>query len=140
MVIKHFFLSMHGLELAHRMIDEFYNLNFSEDDYKAPSYRHILVASKKGREEVLEEIKSEFTSVGETTASENLLKLELFQALLNIINLKVANRIGALQKEILRRDDHIANLERELAMIKQGRFMRLMDRLHRIRGGIRWIR
>jgi len=129
MVIKHFFLSMPGLELAHRMIDEFYNLNFSEDDYKAPSYRHILVASKRGHEEVLEEIKSEFTSVGETTASENLLKLELFQALLNIINLKVANRI--------------ANLERELAMIKQGRFMRIfmriMDRLYRIRGGIRWI-
>ncbi len=134
MIVKHYLLSLPGLEQGHRMVDKFYNLNFSEDDHKAPSYRHVLVVSKRGDGEALDRIRDGFALVTEASADENLLKLELFQALMKLLDLRTATRLEELQRQLSAKEEHIAHLEQELAdlrdlleRIKRGRVMRVMN-------------
>lgn len=141
MVVKHYLLSLPGLEQGHRMVDKFYNLNFSENDHKAPSYRRVLVVSKQGNGEALSRIRDGFAQVTETSDDENLLKLELFQALMMLLDLRTANRLEELQRQLSAKEEHIAHLEQELAglrdlleRIKQGRVMRFMNTIQKFVG------
>ena len=134
MVIKHYLLSLPGLELAHQMVDKFYNLNFSEDDHKAPSYRRVLVISKGCDGKALDRIRDGFAQVTEASTNENLLKLGLFQALMTLLDLRTANRVSAMEEHIAHLEQELADLRDLLERIKRGRVMRVMNAIQQFVG------
>jgi len=87
MVIKDYVLSLPDSTALHVAIDRLYNRHFFASDQRAPAYRHVLVISLQGEQEVLEQIDQRFGRA-ESSPWEAVGKAGLAQFLLQLIALE----------------------------------------------------
>ncbi len=87
MIVKHYVLSLPDSTTLHANIDRLYNRHFSASDQRAPAYRHVLVISLQGEEEVLAQVAHRF-SQAESSPWETAGKAGLAQFLLQLIALE----------------------------------------------------
>ena len=86
MIIKHYVLSLPNPTTLHTAIDRLYNSHFFASDQRAPAYRHVLVISLKGEEEVLSQVAQRFGRESDEPAPwEAAGKAGLAQLLLQLI-------------------------------------------------------
>jgi len=85
MLIKHYVLSLPNPKTLHTAIDRLYNRHFFASDQRSPAYRHVLVISLRGEEEVLSQIAQRFSQGGEPSPWEAVGKAGLAQLLLQLI-------------------------------------------------------
>jgi len=123
MLVKH----TPGLSLDfHLDLDRYYNRHFSPHDRREPSYRRLFVVVRPGDEALL-------TGVAHTwyQAALSRERPDLATELLRFLNRNQfqtsASRLAALEEEN-------AQLRRLVEGYEQGRFVRLMRWLHRLRG------
>ena len=87
MIIKHYVLSLPNPTTLHTAIDRLYNRHFLASDQRAPAYRHVLVISLQGQEEVLTQVAQRFGQA-EPSPWEAVGKAGLAQFLLQLIALE----------------------------------------------------
>ncbi|MCL5075539.1 MAG: class I SAM-dependent methyltransferase [Chloroflexi bacterium] len=116
MFIKHYLLSIGFAEQMQGPIDEYYNRHFSLDDHRAPSYRQVIVAAKGAGGSVLESIKARFSARPVDTAEQSL-KLQSFQILLKMLELRLINLDAQTQRLLWEKDNAIANLQAQLGQV-----------------------
>jgi len=88
MIIKDHVLSLPNSTTVHTAIDRLYNRHFFASDQRAPAYRHVLVVSLQGEDEVLKRVAQRFSGPGESSPWEAVGKAGLAQFLLQLIALK----------------------------------------------------
>ena len=86
MVIKDYVLSLPDSTALHAAIDRLYNRHFFASDQRAPAYRHVLVISLQGEQEVLAQIAQRFDRA-ESSPWEAVGKAGLAQFLLQLVAL-----------------------------------------------------
>jgi SAM-dependent methyltransferase len=86
MVIKDYVLSLPDSTALHTAIDRLYNRHFFASDQRAPAYRHVLVISLQGEQEVLGRIAQRFGQA-ESSPWEAVGKAGLAQFLLQLVAL-----------------------------------------------------
>jgi hypothetical protein len=133
MVAKHYLISMRDERASafERALDRYYNLSFFETDRAAPGYRGAIVAVRPGLEAALEEIRSDYPQVIETSPADNSVRLQMTELLMGLLNLKTANHEDRLLREqIESREKNIAALEQKIALqdIAIDRYSVEMDR------------
>lgn len=113
MLAKHYVTAVLNSENIQRELDKLYNLNFSYQDYGVPSYRQVIVSSKISGRNFLREVSKKFKPV--RPKSEELgLKIQLFQMLVNLLELQMSQQIAA-------KDAHISSLEEKLNDLRKER-------------------
>lgn len=118
MIAKHYLISLRDERATafERTLDRFYNLTFSNDDHAEPGYRGVLVAVRPGLEAGLARITADYHPVV-TSESSNVVRLQLTQVLMSMLDLKTANHEDRLLREQMeRRDKHIAGMETRIAL------------------------
>lgn len=120
MLIKHYVMAVLNSEKIQREVDKLYNLNFSPHDYNAPSYRKVVVTSQEGGSAFLKKVIDRFKPA-KVSSDEIALKIQLFQVLVDLLNLQVNQQVTAqeahistLEKELRSKNRDIANLTKEL--------------------------
>jgi SAM-dependent methyltransferase len=120
MLIKHYVVAVLNSEKIQREVDKLYNLNFSPVDYGSPSYRQVVVVSKKGGSKFLQQVLERFRPT-KMSSDEVALKMQLFQVLIDLLNLQVNQQVTAqeahistLEKDMRSRNKEITNLVKEL--------------------------
>ncbi len=119
MVAKHYLISLRDERASEfeRTLDRFYNLTFSDSDHVPPPYRGVVVAVRPGLEAALKRIQESYPPVlaEGTTDTANILRLQLAQILMTMLDIKTANHEDRkLREQIERRDRHIQGLETRL--------------------------
>lgn len=93
MVLRHFIFSLPDPAQMDAIINKFYNLNLYEQDHREPSYRSLLVISKRPKELApLKAIKDHFASMLKPAVSPKGSSLELIQLLLELIRVRKENQ------------------------------------------------
>ena len=115
-LIKVYISSIPDSLKLHGMIDRFYNMNFYESDQREPSYRYVIIISKKGNKNVLKDISKQFERIREKYKYFSLGKadfslLQLLLSLEGLENKNTAKEINELNKAINEKENHIKNLE-----------------------------
>jgi hypothetical protein len=87
MIIKDYVLSLPDSTTLHANIDRLYNRHFFASDQRSPAYRHVLVISLQGQEEVLTRVAQRFGQA-ESSPWEAVGKAGLAQFLLQLIALE----------------------------------------------------
>jgi len=88
MIIKDYVFSLPNSTTLHTAIDGLYNRHFFASDQRAPAYRHVLVISLQGEDEVLSRVAQRFSERGEPSPWEAVGKAGLAQLLLQLIALE----------------------------------------------------
>ncbi len=116
-IAKIYVQSLPDAQDLHQMIDKFYNKNYYEVDHKYPSYRTVLVASKKSSPKLAKVLERFNIPENESQASSGQ-SFDTFTMLMSLFDLQHKNQMQSLVKEIetthktLREKDvHIANLD-----------------------------
>ncbi|RJQ33018.1 MAG: class I SAM-dependent methyltransferase [Actinobacteria bacterium] len=112
-VAKMYVQSLNDSEKLHQLLDRFYNQNYYESDHRNPSYRTVIVASKK--KDPLDAVQKKFDNL---SSAENKNFFNDFSMLLSLLNLKHQEKMEAMVGELERvhimlkeKDVHITNLE-----------------------------
>ncbi|MBI4744272.1 MAG: methyltransferase domain-containing protein [Actinobacteria bacterium] len=113
MLVKHYIMAVLNSEKIQAELDRIYNINFSYRDYGSPSYRHVVVASRKKNLDFLNSIKNNFTLDSKMNPDEASYKLQLFQMLIDLFNLQVNQQLQAQAVYINTLEQTIRNLERK---------------------------
>ena len=118
-LIKVYISSIPNTLKLHNMIDRFYNMNFYESDQREPSYRYVIIISKKGNKNVLKDVSEQFERIREKYKYFSLEKADfsLLQLLLNLDGLEnknTAKEINELNKVVNDKENHIKNLENHI--------------------------
>jgi GT2 family glycosyltransferase len=161
-MIKVYISSIPDSLKLHTMVDRFYNMNFYESDQREPSYRNVIVISKKRDKKILECISEKFKALREKHKYFSLEKADFsqLQLLLNLEELKIKNTFNKLKEEISNlngvlyekeivirnlnktvndKENHIKNLERTLSEIKGSKLWKLFDSIRKSKKGIKII-
>lgn len=108
MLVKHYVVAVLNSEKIQKEVDKLYNLNFSSQDYNSPSYRQVVVTSQQGGRAFLQKVADTFRPT--TMNSEEVaFKIQLFQVLVDLLNLQVNQQVTA-------QEAHISMLEKELRL------------------------
>ncbi len=116
MIAKHYLISLRDERAGEfeRTLDRFYNLTFSDGDHSPPAYRGVMVAVRPGLQAALAHVQGSYPPTQED-GSANVLRLQLVQILMTMLDLKTANHENRkLREQIERRELHIQGLETRL--------------------------
>lgn len=92
MILRHFIISFHDPAQMDLTINKLYNLHSYEQDHREPSYRNLVVVSKKpGKHELLKAVEDHFVSMNKAGWSSNS-NLELIRLLLDLIQIRKENQ------------------------------------------------
>ncbi len=118
MLVKHYITAVLNSENIQREVDKLYNLNFSSQDYGAPSYRRVVVASKLSGRGFLKQVSEKFKPL-ETGSDELGLKIQLFQMLISLFELQMNQQIAAKEMHINSLEKRLGVLEKEQSIWKK---------------------
>lgn len=100
MVAKHHLLAHPDTADLHRRVDLFYNLNFSADDHRAPSYRRVVIGSKTGDARPAAFCGSfEAAADGAATAADGD-KLEMFRMMTDLLDVDLKRDVSELVHQL----------------------------------------
>ncbi len=100
MVAKHHLMAHADTEELHRRVDKFYNLGFSLNDHRQPSYRHILVGSKSGDSRSADFCKARHISPEEDAPAVDFSRLQLFKMMTDILDVDLKHDISELVDQL----------------------------------------
>jgi len=113
MLVKHYVTAVLNSEKIQMEIDKLYNLKFSSQDYKSPSYRQVVVASQNRGDQFLKELTRKFQP-SQASSEELSHKLQFFQMLIDLLNLQMSQQITAKEAHIGSLENTIRKLEQEI--------------------------
>jgi len=88
MIIKDYVFSLPSSTTLHTAIDRLYNRHFFTSDQRSPAYRHVLVISLRGDQEVLAQVAQQFGPGSDEFSWESVGKAGLAQLLVQLIALE----------------------------------------------------
>lgn len=100
MVAKHHLLAHPDTEQLHRRIDRFYNLNFSPDDFREPSYRRVIVGSKTAGPRIEDFVRPYAVASDGSSSESDDKKLEMFRLMSGLLDVGLRRDVGALMDEL----------------------------------------
>ncbi|MDI6892257.1 MAG: methyltransferase domain-containing protein [Actinomycetota bacterium] len=125
MLVKHYIMATLNSQKVQAQFDKLYNVHFSHDEFRSPSYRQVVVASKVEGESFLKKLAGEFRPT-ETSAEEVGYRLQLFQMLLDLLNLQVSQQLTAqeayireLEQKAKAQEKKIAPLEKQILAMEK---------------------
>jgi hypothetical protein len=100
MLAKHHLMAHGDTEALHRRVDRFYNLNFSPDDFREPSYRRVIVGSKSADRRI-EDYALPYTAASDGAQVESDFgKLEAFRLLSGLLDHDLKRDVGRLVDQL----------------------------------------
>lgn len=96
MVAKHHLLAHPDTADLHRRVDLFYNLNFSADDHRAPSYRRVVVGSKTGDKRPPAFCQSFNTAADGAATANDSVRLEMFRMMTDLLDINLKRDVSDL--------------------------------------------
>lgn len=122
MLAKHHLMAYGDTESLHRRVDRFYNINFSEDDFREPSYRRVIVGSKKGDRRIKDyaaQYKEVANSASPVMDTDRLESFRLLAGLLDFdLKRDVGRMLGQLQEtsegDLKRARNDLAEKDRQI--------------------------
>lgn len=100
MVAKHHLMAHPDTADLHRRVDLFYNLNFSADDHRAPSYRRVVIGSKTGDKRPAAFCRSFEVAPDATPASGDNVKLEMFRMMTDLLDIDLKRDVSELVHQL----------------------------------------
>lgn len=152
MLVKHYLITLPGSDRLHQLTDKLYNLTFSPKDHRAPAYRTVFVASKKGEETLLKKIEENYR-IEEDSDEEISRKLQFFGLLFELFGTErvaeLDQRVAELERQLTdqrqknielesqlkMKDEHLANYEQWIKEIQSKLSYRIYSKLKRRSSG-----
>ena len=100
MVAKHHLMAHPDTADLHRRVDLFYNLNFSADDHRAPSYRRVVIGSKTGDKRPAAFCQSFKVAADGATATDDGAKLEMFRMMTDLLDIDLKRDVSELVHQL----------------------------------------